>query len=129
MPRFIDPDAHILFVPLSEVLAVADKFDAISFDIEQGEITHAGPLCTFEVMLERFELHSEALTHMARVIRAADTNQIETIPQAAGLLALSIRLSKLYRYDNTQLAAGMTLYDMLYLWARDGFNETHDWPR
>ena len=127
--RFIDPDAHILFVPPSEVLAVADTFDAISFGIEQGEITHEGPLCTFEVMLERFELHSEALTRMARVIRAADTNQIETIPQAAGLLALSIGLSKLYRNDNTQLAAGMTLYDMLYLWARDGVNETYDWPR
>ena len=80
-------------------------------------------------MLNRFELHSEALTRMARVVRAADTNQIETIPQAAGLLALPIGLSKLYHNDNTQLAAGLTLYDMLYLWARDGVNETHDWPR
>jgi hypothetical protein len=110
-------------------LAVADKFDAISFDIEQGEITHEGSLCTFEVMRDRFGLNSAALTRMARVIRAADSNQIETIPQAAGLLALSIGLSKLYRNDNTQLAAGLTLYDMLYLWARDGVNETHDWPR
>ena len=46
--RFIDPHAHILFVPPSEILAVADKFDAISFDIEQGEICHEDPLCTFE---------------------------------------------------------------------------------
>ncbi len=90
-------------------MAVADKCDAISFDIEQGEITHEGPLCTFEAMLDHFELHSAALTRMARVIWAADTNQIETIPQAAGLLALSIGLSKLYRKDNTQLAAWMTL--------------------
>lgn len=127
--RFIDLVAHVLFVPPSEVLAVADKFDAISFDIEQGEINHEGPLYTFKVMLDHFELHSAALTRTARVIRAADTNQIETIPQAAGLLALSIGLSKLYRNDNTQLAAGMTLFDMLYLWARDGVNETHDWPR
>ena len=48
LPGFIDPDAHILFLPPSEVLAVADKFDAISFDIEQGEICHEDPLCTFE---------------------------------------------------------------------------------
>ena len=72
--KFIDPDALILFLPPSEVLTVANKFDAISFDIEQGEITHEDPLCTFEVMLDRFELHSAALTRMARVIRAADTN-------------------------------------------------------
>jgi len=64
--RFIDPDAHILFVPPSEVLAVADTFDAISFGIEQGEITHEGPLCTFEVMLERFELHRGLDPHGAR---------------------------------------------------------------
>ena len=81
------------------------------------------------MILDRFELQNAALTRMARVIRAADTNQMETIPQAAGLVALSIGLSKQYRKDNTQLSAGMTLYDMVYLWARDGVNETHDWPR
>ena len=81
------------------------------------------------MILDRFELQNAALTRMARVIRAADTNQMETIPQAAGLLALSIGLSKQYRNDNTQLSAGMTRYDMVYLWARDGVNETHDWPR
>ena len=74
-------------------------------------------------------MHGDALGRLARAIRAADTNQIGSVPQATGLLAISIERSKLYRDDNTQLSVGITLYDMLYLWARDGFNETHDWPR
>ena len=27
-----------------------------------------------------------------------------------------------------QLAAGLALYGALFRWARDGFDETHDWP-
>tara|TARA_B100000780_G_scaffold65010_1_gene42630 strand:- start:73 stop:288 length:216 start_codon:yes stop_codon:yes gene_type:complete len=71
-------------------------------------------------------LHKDVLFRLSRVIWAADTNQIGSVPQAAGLLAISIERSKLYRDDNTQLSVGITLYDMLYLWARDEFNETRD---
>ena len=49
-------------------------------------------------------------------------------PQAAGLLALSVGLSRMFRDDLQQLEVGMTLYDALYRWARDGFDEGHDWP-
>ena len=68
-------------------------------------------------MLKCFGLHGDALVRLMRAIWVADTNQIGSIPQAAGLLAISIGLSKLYRDDNTQLSVGITLYDMLYLWA------------
>ena len=49
-------------------------------------------------------------------------------PQAAGLLAVSVGLSRQYRDDHENLEAGITLYDALYRWARDGFDESHDWP-
>lgn len=127
--RFIDPHAQILFAPPAEVLAIADKFSAITFDIEGGDFSHDGALCRFEVMLNRFGLQSPSLERLGRVITAAYTNQLETVPQAAGLLALSVGLSKLYRDDHSQLASGMIIYDALYLWTRDGFNETHDWPK
>jgi hypothetical protein len=44
------------------------------------------------------------------------------------LLALSVGLSRMFREDLQQLEAGMTLYDALYRWARDGHEEGHDWP-
>jgi len=61
-------------------------------------------------------------------VRAADTNTHDAAPEAAGLLAISVGLSRLYRDDQAQLQAGMGLYDALYRWARDGANEGHDWP-
>jgi hypothetical protein len=62
------------------------------------------------------------------VIRGADTDRHELAPQSAGLLALSVGLSRQYRDDLQQLDAAMPLYDALYRWARDGHDEGHDWP-
>jgi hypothetical protein len=64
---------------------------------------------------------------MATVIRGADTDAHELAPQCAGLLAVSVGLSRMYGDDLEQLEAGMLLYDALYRWARDGQDETHDW--
>jgi hypothetical protein len=77
-------------------------------------------------MLARFSLNTDALDRMARVVRAADTNQHDLAPEAAGLLALSVGLSRSYTDDTQQLDAGMALYDALYRWARDGQGEGHD---
>jgi len=47
------------------------------------------------------------------------------VPEAAGLLAVSLGLSRLHRDDNRQLDAGMVVYDALYRWARDARDEVH----
>ena len=125
--RFVQPDARFLYVSPAEVLDVAVKFGATPFDVEGVHFSHRGELCSFDVMLAEFGLNSEALTRMALVIRAADTDHHDLAPQAAGLLALSVGLSRQYKDDIAQLEAGMVLYDALYRWARDGFEEGHDW--
>lgn len=58
----------------------------------------------------------------------ADTNRHDLAPEAAGLLAASLGLSRMYRDDLVQLDAGMLLYDAFYRWARDATDEGHDWP-
>ncbi|WP_299505001.1 chromate resistance protein ChrB domain-containing protein [uncultured Roseobacter sp.] len=125
--RFVDPHAQFLFVPPSDVAAVAEKFDATAFDMPDAPWTHAGPLCTFDAIVEGFGLRYPALDRMARVIRGADTNKHTLAPECAGLLALSVGLSRAHADDQAQLDVGMVLYDALYRWARDGQNETHDW--
>lgn len=125
--RFIDPQARFLYVPPSEVLDVADKFDATAFDVPGARWTHDGALCSFDALLDGFGLRTDALDRMARVIRGADTNDPSLAPEAAGLLALSVGLSRAYPDDLKQLEAGLILYDALYRWARDGQGETHDW--
>lgn len=126
--RFVDPAARFLFVSPAEVMGVADRYGATPFDIEGVAFSHMGDLCSFDTMLDRFELHSEALDRLATVVRGADTNRHDLAPEAAGLLALSVGLSRQYRDDQAQLNAGMAFYDALYRWARDGFDEGHDWP-
>lgn len=126
--RFVDPAAEFLFVAPSEVADVADRFGAIPFDIEGVPFSHRDDRCSFDSLLDDFRLHTGPLDRLALVIRAADTDRHELSPQAAGLLAVSVGLSRQYRDDLAQLAAGMGLYDALYRWARDGYDEGHDWP-
>jgi len=126
--RFVDRDARVLFVSPAEVLGVAARYTAVPFDVEDVFWSHRGDTCTFDTMLDEFALNSPALARMARVIRAADTNSHHLAPEAAGLLALSVGLSRQYKNDLQQLDAGLALYDALYRWARDGQDEGHDWP-
>ena len=126
--RFIDPSARFLFVTPSDVAEVAAKFDATPFDIEGVYWSHRGDTCTFDTLITEFGLASPALDRLALVVRGADTDKHDLAPQAAGLLAISVGLSRMFKDDLAQLDAGLTLYDALYRWARDGFDEGHDWP-
>ena len=126
--RFVDPTARFLFVAPNEVPAVAEKFSATPFDIDGVFWSHRGECCTFDTMITEFGLTSDALDRLALVVRAADTDRHDLSPQAAGLLAISVGLSRQYRNDLDQLQAGFAIYDALYRWARDGFEESHDWP-
>lgn len=126
--RFVDPDAQFLFVAPGEVDAAAERFGATPFDVEDVFFSHRGPRCTFDTMIDAFGLATDALRRLATVVRAADTNAHHLAPQAAGLLAVSVGLSRLHRDDHAQLEAGLALYDALYRWARDGVDEGHDWP-
>ena len=126
--RFVDPAAVFLFVAASEVEAVADRFQATPFDIENVFWSHRGDLCTFDVMVEEFGLATPALERLATMVRAADTNRLDLSPEAPGLLAASLGLSRMFDDDLAQLDAGMLLYDAFYRWCRDATKETHNWP-
>jgi rhodanese-related sulfurtransferase len=125
--RFVDPLARFLFVPPSEVMGVAERFGAIPFDVENVRWTHEGERCTFETMVEGFGLSGPVLDRIGVIIRGADTGRLDLAPEVAGLLALSLGLSRQYGDDLEQLDAGMTLYDALYRWARDASSEKHEW--
>ena len=126
--RFIDREAVFLFVAPSEVAAVAGRFGATAFDIENTFWSHRGETCTFDTMIAEWGLATGALLHLAKIVRAADTARLDLAPEAAGLLAASLGLSRIYSDDLAQLDAGMALYDAFYRWCRDATDETHNWP-
>jgi rhodanese-related sulfurtransferase len=126
--RFVDPLAVFLFVTPSEVAGVAERFSATPFDVEGVFWSHRGELCTFDTMLEELGLGTEPLRRLALIVRGADTARLDLAPEAAGLLAASLGLSRMYADDLEQLAAGLVLYDAFYRWCRDATDETHNWP-
>lgn len=126
--RFVDPTARFLFVAPSEVEAVAERFGATPFDIEDVAFSHRDELCTFDIMIETFGLSFEPLLRLAKIVRGADTARPDLAPEVPGFLAASLGLSRLYSDDLEQLEAGMGLYDAFYRWCRDATGETHNWP-
>ncbi|HSI16209.1 MAG TPA: sulfurtransferase/chromate resistance protein [Sphingomonas sp.] len=126
--RFVDPHAVFLFVTPAEVPGVAERFAATPFDVEGVRWSHDGDRCTFDVMVEAFGLAAlPPLAYLATIVRGADTARPDLVPEAAGLLAISLGLSRIHADDLEQLDAGMLVYDALYRWCRDARGETHDW--
>jgi len=125
--RFIDADAEFLFVPPNEVTGVARASGATPFDVEGVELSHIGPLCSFDAFLDRYGLGEPALVELARIVRGADTDRPDLAPQCPGLLAISLGLSRLFADDHEQLRHGFVVYDALYAWLREAREEKHDW--
>jgi hypothetical protein len=125
--RFIDSNAEILYVPASQVLAVAQREGAVPFDVPGVELTHAGPLCSFDAILEKYHLEDPALAKLAQIVRAADTDTLDLAPQAPGLLAISLGLGANIRDDHELLDAALIIYDALYTWCRSMSGESHGW--
>jgi len=128
--RFIDPEAEILYAPAAKVLAVAKSEGAIPFDVPGVELTHAGPLCSFDAFLEKYALEDAALARLAEIVRAADTDTLDRSAQAPGLLAISLGLGANIADDQELFKTALPLYDALYTWCRSLGAERHGWhPR
>lgn len=126
--RYIDKTPEFLFVPTEQVLAVASETGATPYDIPGVEMTHEGEFCSFDTFLKKYNLTDPALHQLAMIVRGADTSRLDLAPQAPGLLALSLGLSRMFADDHEMLRHGMVMYDALYAWCSDCQNEKHGWP-
>ncbi|HKY90151.1 MAG TPA: sulfurtransferase/chromate resistance protein [Nevskiaceae bacterium] len=125
--RFVDPLAEFLYVPTPDVLRVAKESGATPYDVPDVPFTHRGPLCSFDALVADFDLHAPGLDALATIVRGADTQHPELAPECAGLLAISLGLSKLHADDHAMLAHGMHVYDALYAACRFARGQSHDW--
>jgi rhodanese-related sulfurtransferase len=125
--RFVDPEAEFLYVPAKEVLSAAKEKDAVPYDVAGVHFTHDGDLCSFDAFLEHYRLTDPALAELALIVRGADTARLDLAPQAAGLAAISLGLSRNFADDHEMLKHGMVVYDALYRWCKEGKQETHTW--
>lgn len=93
---------------------------AYSFDAPGATYTHRGNLCTFEVLIDEYKLgDNAALTRLAKIVHAADiSNDLDTDPLGAGLLAIGIGGLHVESDDLRLLERGEFVYDALYAWCQ-----------
>jgi hypothetical protein len=118
--KLIDPDAEILYVARDDVLAVAERDGAISFDAPGARYTHRDGLCSFEVLVDAYELGGDpALALLARIVHGADVSEDrDATPESSGLLAIADGFALLGLDDQRQLELELPVYDALYAWCR-----------
>ena len=105
--RFVDPEARFLYVSPPEVTAVAERFGATPFDIEGVHWSHRGELCTFDVMVQAFDLALPPLEHVARIVRGAEAvaaRAAQLYQRAGG--GLDERSEIVLRVPNARTVAG-----------------------
>ncbi len=119
----LESDHLWLFAPKVK----AKEANAIPYDVPKVELTHDGPLCSFDAFIKKYKLKDPALEHLAEIVRAADTDTLENSAQASGLLAITLGLSHNIADDHEMLKVGMTIYDALYSWCKTMVNERHGW--
>jgi hypothetical protein len=118
--NFIDPDAVFLYVPADQVLAVAEREDALSYDAPGARYTHRDGLCSFEVLVDEYEIRDPAIALLARIVHGADVaDDRDATPESRGLLAVAEGFHLLELEDLRQLELSMPVYDALYAWCRN----------
>jgi hypothetical protein len=117
--KFIDPQAEFLFVPKEEVLEVARREGAKSFDCPGADYTHREGKCSFEVLIEEYGLKDPALQVLARIVHGADIRaDVGIVPEAAGLQAIAHGFAAICLDDHRKLDLEFPVYDALYAWCQ-----------
>ena len=118
--HFIDSEAEFLYVPADDVLAVADREDALSYDAPGARYTHRDGLCSFEVLVEEYGIEDPAVHLLAQIVHGADVAEDrDATLQSRGLLAVAEGFHLLGLDDHRQLELSLPVYDALYAWCRN----------
>ncbi len=116
--RFIDPDAEFLFVQADRVMETAERESAIPFDVPNVELGHHGERCSFDAVIEKYNVTDPALLRLAEIVRGADTSHRDLTPESAGLYALATGFHALspsrFADDHALLDIEFPIYDALY---------------
>ena len=121
--RFVDPEAEFLFVPEENLLEQAKLYDAGPFDapkLAEVKLNHRGARCSFEAILEDFNLSDLALQRLGLIVRAADVKgQESAAAEGIGLRAMAHGFAALGISDEERLARQFPVYDALYAYVKN----------
>jgi len=110
--RFIDPGARFKFVPGT---GYSPQPGELRFDMFEGEFTHLGDRCTFEVLLGHAGLADPALRAIGEIIHDIDLKDGKYgREEVAGVRSLIAGIAASSTDDEQRLARGAALLDDLY---------------
>jgi hypothetical protein len=112
--RFVDPNAEFIFVPTEKIEEIVKKDSAIPYDAPNAELGHHGEKCSFDAVIEKYGIDDPAVLELARIVRAADTDRLTTIPEASGLEAIMTGIGVAARDDFEAIEKARIVYDALY---------------
>jgi len=116
--RFIDKNPEFLFVPGAQVMEVADKEGAIPYDVSGVELGHRDGKCSFDAFIGKYGLKDPALDLLAKIVRAADTDDRSAASEGDGLRAIATGFSLLGYDDFKLMELEFPMYDALYAWCK-----------
>jgi hypothetical protein len=110
--RFIDPDARFKFVAAQ---GYEPKEGELRFDMYEGEFTHEGDRCTFEVLRTRAELADPALQAIGEIVHDIDLKDAKFgREESAGIACVVDGIAASTKDDARRLQRGATILDDLY---------------
>jgi hypothetical protein len=112
--KFVDSKPEFLFVPADKVLEVAKKQNAGPFDISNTELGNHEDKCSFDAIIEKYNINDPALFELAKIVRAADTNKKEIAAEAIGLEAIAEGFRHITKDDFDNLSKQFYVYDAPY---------------
>jgi hypothetical protein len=112
--RFVDPKAEFIFVPVDKIEEAVKKEKAIPYDAANIELTHHGEKCSFDAIIEKYKISDPAVLELAKIVRAADTDKMATVPEAAGLEAIMTGIGMIAKDDHEAIEIARPVYEALY---------------
>lgn len=110
--RFVDDAAIFKYVDAD---TYAPGPEEIRFDMFEGEYTHEGDRCSFEVMIKRLSLQDWGLAALSEVIHDIDLKDSKyDRAETEGFNALLTGLAASEPDDDNRMTQGLQLIDNLY---------------
>ena len=116
--KFVDSKPEFLFVPADKVLEVAKQQNAVPFDIPNIELGHHDDKCSFDAIIEKYNLKDAALLELAKIVRAADTDNKELALESIGLEAIAEGFRQITKDDFDNISKQFYVYDALYAYCK-----------
>jgi len=117
--RFVDSEAEFLYVSPDKVMEIAKQEGATPFDVPNVELGHHGSECSFDAIINKYNLKDPALEILAPIVRGADTDAKDLTSESRGLEAIAEGFRLVFQNDDELLEREMPVYDALYAYCRE----------